>query len=183
MLAADVAQVILSEDQIARRVRELGQEISKDYDGEDLVLVCVLRGAVVFLADLLRAISIPLTIDFVAVSSYGASTESSGVVRIAKDIEVDVEDKHVLIVEDIVDTGWTLRMSYLTEDLRAKKARSVRVCSLLDKPSRRKVDVGLDYVGFVVPDKFVVGYGLDFKGLYRNLPFIGVLKEEMYLEE
>jgi len=180
---ADIAEVILTEDQIARRVRELGQQISDDYRGKDLMLVGVLKGAVVFLADLMRSISIPLTVDFIATSSYGASTKSSGAVRIVKDLDESVENKHVLVVEDIVDTGWTLRLSYLVDNLYARKAASVRVCALLDKPSRRQVDVKLDYVGFVIPDKFVVGYGLDFKGLYRSLPFIGVLKEVTYREE
>ncbi len=180
MLATDIAEILLTEDQIARRVRELGQQISDDYRGKDLILVGVLKGAFVFLADLVRNASIPLAVDFVSISSYKASTQSKGIVRVTKDLEENVEGKHVLIVEDIVDTGWTLKMSYLTDNLRARKAAGVRVCTLLDKPSRRRVDVALDYVGFVIPNKFVVGYGLDFKGLYRNLPFIGVLRDEIY---
>jgi len=178
--SAAIAEVLLTEEQITRRVYELGRQISDDYKGKDLVLVGILKGAFVFLADLARGISIPLTIDFVAISSYGVSTKSSGVVRIIKDLDEPVENKHVLLVEDIVDTGWTLKLSYLRENLYAKKAASVRVCVLLDKPSRREADVQLDYVGFVIPNKFVVGYGLDFKGFFRNLPFIGALEEGIY---
>lgn len=172
-----IGEMLLSEEAIAGRVGELGRQISQDYEGKELMLVGILKGAFVFLADLVRSISIPLTIDFVAVSSYGASTKASGVVRISKDLDESVENKHVLIVEDIVDTGLTLRLGYLVENLRARKAASVRVCTLLDKPSRREAAVQLDYVGFVIPDKFVVGYGLDFNGQYRNLPYIAVLKE------
>ena len=177
MSDCEIAEILFAEDEIAGRVRELGDQISRDYEGKELLLVGVLKGAFVFLSDLARNISIPVSVDFVAVSSYANSTSSSGIVEVTKDLDTKVEGKHVLIVEDIVDTGWTLKMSCLTESLRAGNAASVRVCALLDKPSRRKVDVQVDYVGFVVPDKFVIGYGLDFDGLYRNLPFIGVLKE------
>ena len=177
MSAPDIAEILIAEEQIAARVRELGKQISRDYEGKELLLVGVLKGAFVFLSDLVRNISIPVCVDFVAVSSYGDATSSSGIVKVTKDLDADVEGKHVLIVEDIVDTGWTLKMSYLTESLRAGKAASVRVCTLLDKPSRRKVDIKLDYVGFEVPNRFVVGYGLDCDGLCRNLPFIGVLTE------
>ena len=174
----DAPEVLLSQEQIAERVRELGSRISADYEGKELVLIGVLKGSFVFLSDLVRQITIPLVVDFVSISSYGSSTTSSGIVRVTKDPDVNVEGKHVLIVEDIVDTGWTLKMSYLAENLRAGKAESVRVCTLLDKPSSRQVEIELDYVGFEVPNKFVVGYGLDFDGLYRNLPFVGVLGEK-----
>ena len=174
--APEIEEILLAEDEIAARVRELGEQISRDYEGKDLLLVGILKGAFVFLSDLVRNISIPVSVDFVALSSYGGGTSSSGIVKVTKDVDVSVEGRHVLVVEDIVDTGWTLKMSYLAENLRAGKAASVRVCTLLDKPNRRQVDIELDYVGFVIPNKFVVGYGLDFNGLYRNLPFIGVLK-------
>ena len=176
----DVAQVLLTEEQIRARVAELGAQISQDYAGKDLMLVCILKGANVFLADLCRQITLPLSYDFVAVSSYGADTKSSGVVRILKDLDESVESKHVLVVEDIVDTGLTLRLSYLLENLRSRRAASVKICTLLDKPSRRRVEVPVDYCGFTVEDRFVVGYGLDYAGLYRNLPYIGVLKPEVY---
>ena len=179
---ADIAEILLTQEQIAERVGELGRQISSDYEGKDLLLVGILKGAFVFLADLIRNISIPVTIDFVAISSYRSSTELGGIVKVVKDLDCDVEGKHVLIVEDIVDTGWTLKMSYLADNLFARKAASVRVCTLLDKPDRRQVELDLDYVGFVIPNKFVVGYGLDFNGLHRNLPFIGVLKEDVQRE-
>jgi len=176
----DVEQVLLSEEQIAQRVAEMGAQISLDYAGKDLMLVCILKGANIFLADLVRQITLPLSYDFVAVSSYGADTKSSGVVRILKDLDESVESKHVLVVEDIVDTGLTLRLSYLLENLRSRRAASVKICTLLDKPSRRRMDVPVDYFGFKVEDRFVVGYGLDYAGKYRNLPYIGILKPEIY---
>ena len=179
---ADIAEILLTQEQIAERVGELGRQISSDYEGKDLLLVGILKGAFVFLADLIRNISIPVTIDFVAISSYRSSTELGGIVKVVKDLDCDVEGKDVLIVEDIVDTGWTLKMSYLADNLFARKAASVRVCTLLDKPDRRQVELDLDYVGFVIPNKFVVGYGLDFNGLHRNLPYIGILKEETQRE-
>jgi len=179
-LEEDVAQVLLTQEQIAARVAELGAQISHDYAGKDLMLICILKGANVFLADLVRQITLPVSYDFVAVSSYGADTKSSGVVRILKDLDESVESKHVLVVEDIVDTGLTLRLSYLLENLRSRRAASVKVCTLLDKPSRRRVDVPVDYYGFKVEDQFVIGYGLDYQGRYRNLPYIGVLKPEIY---
>ena len=179
-LEEDVAQVLLSAEQIAARVAELGAQISRDYAGKDLMLICILKGANVFLADLVRQISIPVSYDFVAVSSYGADTKSSGVVRILKDLDESVESKHVLVVEDIVDTGLTLRLSYLLENLRSRRAASVKVCTLLDKPARRRVDVPVDYFGFKVEDQFVIGYGLDYQSRYRNLPYIGILKPEIY---
>ena len=175
-----IAEVLLSKDQIHSRINELGCDIANDYSGKPLLLIGILKGSAIFLADLIRAIGIPVDYDFVAISSYGADTQSSGVVRLLKDIDANVEDRHVLIVEDIVDTGWTLRLSYLEENIRAKKAASVKVCALLDKPCRRKVEVGIDYCGFVIDDHFVVGYGLDYKGLYRNLPYIGILKPDVY---
>ncbi len=179
-MANDIAQVLITEQQLKRRVKQLGKQISKDYAGKELVLVGILKGAAIFLADLVRQISIPVDYDFVAISSYGADTRSSGVVRLLKDLDASIESKHVLVVEDIVDTGWTLRLSYIVENLRSRKAASVRVCTLLDKPSRRQVDVGIDYYGFIVEDKYVVGYGLDYDGRYRGLPYIGVLKPEVY---
>ena len=176
----DIAQVLLTEEQIAVRVAELGAQISHDYAGKDVMLICILKGANVFLSDIVRQISIPIAYDFVAVSSYGADTKSSGVVRILKDLDESVESKHVLVIEDIVDTGLTLRLSYLLENLRSRRAASVKVCTLLDKPVRRRVDVPVDYFGFKVEDQFVVGYGLDYQGKYRNLPYIGILKPEIY---
>jgi len=176
----DIEKVVLSEAQIAERVAELAKEISRDYAGKDLMLIGILKGCVVFLSDLIRQISIPLEFDFVAVSSYGADTKSSGVVRILKDLEESVESKHVLVVEDIVDTGLTLRLSYLLENLRSRRAASVKICTLLDRPERRRVDVPVDYRGFMVEDEFVVGYGLDYQGKYRGLPYIGLLKPEIY---
>jgi len=179
-LEDDIVEVMLTEETLAKRVAEMGAEISRDYAGKDLMLICILKGANIFLADLVRQISIPLSYDFVAVSSYGADTKSSGVVRILKDLDESVESKHVLVVEDIVDTGLTLRLSYLLENLRSRRAASVKVCTLLDKPSRRRMDVPVDYFGFKVEDQFVVGYGLDYQGRYRNLPFIGLLRPEIY---
>jgi len=174
----DIREVLVTEDQVRQRVADLGAEISKDYAGKELVLVCVLRGAVVFLGDLIRHITIPHSVDFVAISSYGPHTRSSGVVRILKDLDDSVESKYVLIVEDIVDTGLTL--NYLIEMLRGRNAASVKVVAFLNKPTRHKIDIRPDYVGFEVPDEFVVGYGLDYAQRYRNFPFVGVLKPEIY---
>ncbi len=174
----DVAEVLLTEEQIRQRARELGQQISADYKGQDLLLVCVLKGAITFLADLMREITIPHAIDFMAISSYGASTESSGVVRILKDLDSNIEGRNVLIVEDIIDTGRTL--SYITRNLRTRRPKSLRICTLLSKPSRREIEIPLHYVGFEIPNKFVIGYGLDFAEIYRSLPYIGVLKQEKY---
>jgi hypoxanthine phosphoribosyltransferase len=179
-LANDIEQLLITQEEIEDRVKQLGEQISRDYEGKELVLVGILKGAAIFLSDLVRHISIPVDYDFVAISSYGADTRSSGVVRLLKDLDASIESKHVLVVEDIVDTGWTLRLSYIVENLRSRKAASVRVCTLLDKPSRRMVDVGIDYYGFIVEDQYVVGYGLDYGGRYRSLPFIGVLKPEVY---
>lgn len=164
---------LIGREALAARVVELGREVARDYAGRTPVLVGVLKGAVVFLADLMRAIDGPVECDFIAVSSYGESTRSSGIVRLTKDLSASIEGRDVLVVEDIVDTGRTL--AYLLRNLQTRQPRSLRVCTLLDKPSRRAVPVTLDYVGFAVPDRFVVGYGLDHAGLHRNLPYVAVL--------
>ncbi len=174
----DIKEILISEEEIKQKIRELGKQIEKDYKDKDLLVVCVLKGAVLFLSDLIREINLPLSIDFMAVSSYGNSTKSSGVVRIIKDLEKDIQGKDLLIVEDIVDSGLTL--SYLIENLKSREPRSVRLCTLLDKPEKRKVKVSIDYTGFVIPDEFVVGYGLDYAEVYRNLPYVCVLKPEVY---
>lgn len=174
----DIKEVLVSTETLAGRIKELGRTISADYDGKDILMVGVLRGAVIFMADLARAITRPVTIDFIAVSSYGASTHSSGVVRIIKDLDEVVADKHLLIIEDIIDSGLTLK--YLYDNLKSRRPASIKICTLLSKPSRRKIDVPVDYNGFTIPDDFVVGYGLDYAEKYRNLPFIGVLKPEAY---
>jgi hypoxanthine phosphoribosyltransferase len=174
----DIQRVLLTPEQITARVSELGAQISADYAEKEMALVCVLRGAVVFLADLLRALPDTTSVDFMAIASYGADTKSTGVVRILKDLDDSIESRHVLVVEDIVDTGLTL--NYLLENLRHRNAASVQVCALLDKPARRRVPVRVDYTGFEVPNAFVVGYGLDYDQQYRGLPFIGILKPEIY---
>ncbi|SDF17147.1 hypoxanthine phosphoribosyltransferase [Sporolituus thermophilus] len=174
----DIQEVLLSSEQLSARIREMGRQISADYAGKEILMIGVLRGAVIFMADLARAIDVPVALDFMAVSSYGASTTSSGVVRILKDLDEDVEGKHLLIVEDIIDSGLTL--NYLLDNLRSRKPASIKICTLLNKPERRKVDVQVDYNGFTIPDHFVVGYGLDYAEKYRNLPFIGILKPEAY---
>ena len=168
-----IQRVLIPASDLTARVAELGRQIGDDYAGRTPMLVGVLKGAVVFLADLMRAIDAPCECDFIAVSSYGASTRSSGIVELTKDLSVPIEGRDVLIVEDIVDTGRTL--AYLLRNLETRQPRTLRVCTLLDKVSRREVPVPLDYVGFAIPDEFVVGYGLDFAGLYRNLPYLGVL--------
>jgi hypoxanthine phosphoribosyltransferase len=170
--------VLVPSDDIQEKVRELGERITQDYRGEKLLLVGILRGAVVFLSDLMRHLQLPCEIDFMDISSYGTGTQSSGVVRILKDLEEDITGRHVLIVEDIVDTGLTL--SYLLRSLQARKPASLEICALLTKPSRRRVELDIKYLGFEVPDEFVVGYGLDFAGAYRNLPDICVLKPEVF---
>ncbi len=174
----DIQQVLVSREETIALVKKLGQEISVDYEGKDLMLVCILKGAVVFLSDLVREIKIPLSLDFMALSSYGASTESSGAVQILKDLGASVENKHLLVVEDIVDTGLTLK--YLLKNLKARKPASIKVCSFLDKPARRKVNIKIDYCGKEIPDKFAVGYGLDYNEQYRHLPYVAVLKPEVY---
>lgn len=173
-----ISKILFSREELLKRIAELGEDITRDYQGKNLLVLAILKGAVPFMADLIHQIKIPLTYDFMAVSSYGASTTSSGVVRILKDLERSVEGVHILIVEDIVDTGLTLK--YLKENLTARNPESVKIVTLLDKPDRRKVDVELDYNGFKIPDEFVVGYGLDFNEQYRNLPYIGILKPEAY---
>ncbi|MDR3050767.1 MAG: hypoxanthine phosphoribosyltransferase [Oscillospiraceae bacterium] len=173
-------ELLLTRQQIAARVRELGEQITRDYAGRELVMIGILKGAVTFFADLMREIDLSLTVDFMAISSYGSATKSSGVVRILKDLDHDIVDRHALVVEDIVDSGLTL--SFLKENLLSRGAASIRVAALLDKPDRRKVDLRGDYIGFTIPDAFVVGYGLDYNQRYRNLPDIGVLKPEIYEE-
>jgi hypoxanthine phosphoribosyltransferase len=172
----EVAEVLISEERLKARIHEMAHQISQDYEGKDLLLVCILKGGVVFLTDLMRALTIPHAIDFMAISSYGASTESSGVVRILMDLNTNIEGKNVLVVEDIIDTGNTL--NYIRRNLITRQPSSLRVCTLLNKPSRRKLDIKIDYVGFDIANKFVIGYGLDFGERYRNIPFVGVLKPE-----
>lgn len=176
-----IDHTLFSREQIAKRVQELGDEISNDYAGERIVMVGIMKGAIVFYADLARAITLPVTMDFMAVSSYGASTKSSGVVKIVKDLDTDIMGKHVIVVEDIIDSGLTL--NFLKENLMKRGAKSLKLCVLLDKPERRRTHVDVDYTGFSIPDEFVVGYGLDYAGMYRNLPFIGVLKSEIYAND
>ena len=176
-----VGEVLLDEETLARRIRELGEQITRDYaaaNTQELVVIGILRGSVVFLSDLIRSIQLPLTLDFMAVSSYTKGTKTSGTVRIIKDLSTSIDGKDVLIVEDIVDTGLTLKN--LSEILSARHPRSLRICTLLDKPSRRTCEVMVDYRGFEVEDKFVVGFGLDFDDMYRHLPYVGVLKPEAY---
>jgi hypoxanthine phosphoribosyltransferase len=178
-LQADVEAVLLSEDQIRAKVAELGRQISEAYADSELTLVSVLKGSLPFMADLMRAITIPVRIDLMEVSSYGGlTTESSGLVRILKDLSASIDGRDVLLVEDIIDTGLTL--NYLLRYLRGKNPRSLRICALLDKPARRLVDIPIDYIGFTIPDQFVVGYGLDFGELYRNLRYVGVLRPDVY---
>jgi len=168
-----VTEVLIEPDALQQRVTELGEEISHDYEGRDLLLVGVLKGAVFFMADLMRHLTIPCEIDFMAISSYGDSTDSSGVVRILKDLDINIEGRDVLVVEDIIDSGLTL--SYLIRNLEAREPASLEICALLTKPERREIDVPVRYVGFEIPNRFVIGYGLDFAERYRNLPYVGVL--------
>lgn len=174
----DIRAVLVSEQQLKDKVAQLGAQISQDYAGKDLVLVSILKGAVVFMADLMRAVTIPCSIDFMVVSSYGAGTTTTGLVKIIKDLDSDLSGKDVLIVEDILDTGVTL--SNLVPMLKMRDPNSVRICAILDKPSRRRADIQANYIGFQVPDEFVVGYGLDYDEKYRNLPYVGVLKPSVY---
>lgn len=180
-LLEDIEEILFSEEEIKSRVEELGEAISRDYAGKEIVIVSILKGGVVFLADLLRHISLPLTVDFMAISSYGAYTETSGVVRVLKDLNEPIFGKEVLVIEDVIDTGLTL--NYLLQNLYARKPLSLKVCTLLDKSVRRIVDIPLAYKGFDLADLFVVGYGLDYGQKYRNLPFIGILKEEVYYQK
>ncbi len=170
---AEHVEVLLSEEEVDRRIREIGEQISRDYAGKKVHLVCVLKGASFFMCELAKRITVPVSLDFMSVSSYGGDTKSSGVVKIVKDLDEPLTDRHVIVVEDIVDSGRTL--SYLLEMLRSRGAADVKLCTLLDKPDRRVVDVRVDYTGFQIPDAFVVGYGLDYDQKYRNLPYIGVV--------
>ena len=171
-------RVLLSEEEIKAMVKRLGEQITRDYAGKKLFLICVLKGGFVFMADLVRAIDLPLEVDFIAVSSYGSSTKTSGVVRLLKDIDKPVNDKHVLIVEDIMDSGLTLK--YIKEMFETRSPLSIKICTAFDKPERRRVDITPDYVGAVIPDEYVIGYGLDYDGILRNLPDLCVLKREIY---
>jgi hypoxanthine phosphoribosyltransferase len=176
-LSAAVSEILIDEETLHGRIAELGAQISDDYRGEDLLLIGVLKGAIFFMADLMRSIDIPCEVDFMAISSYGAGIDSSGVVRILKDLDVSIESRNVLVVEDIIDSGLTL--SYLLRNLEAREPASLEVCALLTKPERRENDVACRYVGFEIPNRFVIGYGLDFAERYRNLPFVGVLRDEL----
>ena len=180
MLEKDIQEVLFSEEQLKARVHELAKEIERDYAGKEIMLIAVLRGSFVFMADLCRAIDLPCTLDFMSVSSYGKGTSSSGQVQITKDLSEDISGRHIIVVEDILDSGNTL--SYLLKVLENRRPASIRLCTLLDKPERRNpaVTVKADYTGVVIPNEFVVGYGLDYNELYRNLPFVGVLKPEAY---
>ncbi len=171
-------ELLLTKDRIAARVKELGRQITADYQGKDLVTICILKGAVVFFVDLVREINLPMSMDFMAISSYGSATKSSGVVRILKDLDHSIAGKDVLVIEDIVDSGITL--SFLRDNLKSRGAASLRIATLLDKPEQRKVPLHVDYCGFIIPDAFVVGYGLDYDERYRNLPDIGILDPSVY---
>ncbi len=171
---AETIKEMLSEEELNTRIRELGEQISKDYEGEEVFLVCILKGAAFFACELAKRITVPVTIDFMATSSYGSGTVSTGEVQIKKDLDLGVEGKNVIIVEDIIDSGNTL--NYLSGLFKDRKAKSIKMCAMLDKPERREVDVPMDYIGFTIPDAFVVGYGLDYDQRYRNLPYIGVVE-------
>ncbi len=177
---AGVGEILIGEEELQARIRELGAEISVDYAGRELLLVGVLKGAVFFMADLMRTISVSCEIDFMAISSYGASTDSSGVVRILKDLDLNIDGRHVLVVEDIIDSGLTL--SYLLRNLESREPASLEICALMTKPERREIEVQVKYVGFEIPNRFVIGYGLDFAERYRNLPYVGVLRPELMPE-
>jgi hypoxanthine phosphoribosyltransferase len=177
-LNQDIKEILFSEVELKERVSELGKAISEAYAGKELLMIGVLKGANVFMSDLMRAVDLPIQIDFIAASSYGTSTESSGVVRIVKDLDYSIEGKHVMIVEDIIDTGLTLK--YLYDNFTARKPASLSIISLLDKPERRKAEITVDYTGFEIPDEFIVGYGIDYAEKYRNLPFVATLKPEVY---
>jgi hypoxanthine phosphoribosyltransferase len=176
-LEGAVGEVLIDEPTLQTRIAELGEEISSDYAGKDLLLVGVLKGAVFFMADLMRSLTVPCEVDFMAISSYGAETDSSGVVRILKDLDIPLQGRDVLVVEDIIDSGLTL--SYLMRNLRAREPASLEVCALLTKPGRREIEVPVKYVGFEIPNRFVVGYGLDYAERYRNLRYVGVLNEDL----
>lgn len=174
----DIQEILFSEEVLNKRITELGEQITKDYEGKSLVVVGILKGSNIFTSDLVRKINLPLRMEFMAVSSYGNATESTGVVKILKDLDRGIDNEHILIVEDIVDSGLTLK--YLKEILQTRKPASIKICTLLDKPARRKEDIIPDYTGFNVPDEFIVGYGIDYAECYRNLPFVGILKREVY---
>ena len=174
----DVKEVLFTAEELEKRVAELGTHITQEYQGKEVLVIGVLKGANVFLGDLIRQIDLPLEIDFIAATSYGNSTESSGVVRLLKDLDYPIEDRHVVLVEDLIDTGLTLK--YLAENLKARQPASFKICTLLDKPERRKVDIKVDYKGFDIPDEFIVGYGIDYSQKYRNLPYVATLKPEVY---
>jgi hypoxanthine phosphoribosyltransferase len=176
-LASGVGEILIDAQALQGRISDLGAEISADYAGKDLLLVGVLKGAVFFMADLMRELTVPCEIDFMAISSYGAATDSSGVVRILKDLDINVAGRNVLVVEDIIDSGLTL--SYLMRNLRARKPASLEICALLTKPERREIDVPVRYIGFEIPNRFVIGYGLDFAERYRNLPYVAVLHPDL----
>ncbi len=179
-LESAVGEVLIDKETLSARIGELGAEVSADYQGRDLLLIGVLKGAVFFMADLMRKLTIPCEVDFMAISSYGASTDSSGVVRILKDLDINIEGRDVLIVEDIIDSGLTL--SYLVRNLESRSPASLEVCALLTKPERREIEVDVRYVGFEIPNRFVIGYGLDFAERYRNLPYVGVLHDDLMPE-
>jgi hypoxanthine phosphoribosyltransferase len=179
-LERGVDEILIESDRLQARIAELGEEISADYGGRDLLLVGVLKGAVFFMADLMRRITVPCEIDFMAISSYGAATDSSGVVRILKDLDINIEGRHVLVVEDIIDSGLTL--SYLVRNLEAREPASLEICALMTKPERREIEVEVRYTGFEIPNRFVIGYGLDFAERYRNLPYVAVLHPDLVPE-
>ena len=174
----DIQEILFSNEVLTKKISEMANQINKDYEGKELVVVGILKGSVIFAAELIKNITVKCEIDFMSVSSYGNSTETSGVVRILKDLDNNIEGKHILLVEDIVDTGITLK--YLLEYLKGRKAASIEIVSLLNKPARRKVDLEVKYIGFEVPDGFIVGFGIDYAEKYRNLPYIGILKPEIY---
>ncbi|NTW70774.1 MAG: hypoxanthine phosphoribosyltransferase [Eubacteriaceae bacterium] len=180
-MLGDIKEILIEENILKNRVKELAAQLSEEYKGKNPLIICVLKGAVLFMSDLIQNMSIPLEIDFMATTSYGSGTKSSGEVRILKDLDKSVDNRDLIIVEDIVDSGLTL--SYLIKIFNDRHTKSVKVCTLLDKPDRRSAEVKIDYIGFEVPDEFVVGYGLDYDEKYRNLPFIGILKEEIYSNE
>lgn len=177
----DVERVLISEEQLDKKVEELAQKISADYQGNDVLVVTLLKGGVMFSVDLMRKMSVPVQIDFMSVSSYGSSSKTSGVVKVDKDLDTPIQGKHVLLVEDIIDSGLTL--SYVKEMLLTRDPASLKICTILDKPSRRKVHIDVDYTGFEIPDEFVVGYGLDYAQKHRNLPYVGILKRSVYEKE
>lgn len=178
MIKDDIEKIFLTEAEIKEMVAEIGAKITRDYAGQEIVLVCVLKGSFMFTADLARAIDLPLTLDFIVASSYGNGTSTTGNVKILKDLDRDIEGKHVIVVEDIIDSGVTL--NYLLHNLRSRRPASLKLCTLLSKPARRKIEVAVDYMGYETPDYFLVGYGLDYAEKYRNLPYIGILKPVVY---